>query len=76
MSQLQAYDQNGQPMPLVDFSYQTTDFGCGVIGITASQQMLFTLINRLVESNVIDQAGLTEILGNYDLSGYSIAVVS
>jgi hypothetical protein len=74
MAHLQALDQGGDPMPLVDFSGQLISFGQNV-GPDA-QGLLWKLLDRLVQNGALVQADLDEMLAGLDFGGYSIAIVA
>lgn len=75
MSHLQVLDQDGNPMPLTDFSGQTINFAQNVGPDGANTA--WKLIDRLVQTGVIVQADLDYILDNqYKTPGdYQILIV-
>lgn len=77
MPHLQAYDQDGNPMPLVDFTGQTTNFAQNVSPDAAN--IVWTLIDRLVQNSSFVQADLDALLVGAGFGGpgeYSVAIVS
>ena len=68
MAYLQAYDQEGGPMPLFDF-FQ---------GVIAESQLIVTvrLYALMFERGYLNQADLEALTAGIELSGYSIAVVT